>query len=473
MPNHVRFRRGSPQLWVRSTDAVEDGEKTGGPWRPLPWFVGAIGAGLVAAAVGWLLVTALVLLGWLTARAGDLGDAFNGATQLWLLAHGGGLQIAGVRWTLVPLSITLVLAVLLGVLGAAAAQSMADGGGGGGVPLKGIDTGRIDPGWIDPGWIDPGRIVRRVTLVTGITYALAVSTVATFAGSVNQGVRGAVGSVVLAALAAGWGAARGTGYRPADALPGWARPLPAAAAAATWTVLCGGAVALSVGLIQHRERIGAIAAGLGADPGSTVQLTVAQLLFLPNLVIWAASWTVGAGFTFGQGSIVSPPSTDLGLLPSIPVLGALPAEGAGNWVLLWLLTGLAAGVVAVAVVLRRRPHARFEEVALVSGLAGVLAAVVLTALAVASSGDLGGERLTGLGPRLVELGVLAGALMGMSGLLVGMVTGLVRQLRGAQDGAAAFEADPPQEVLEAPTVRIGRSMDDNRAPAKAGDRVES
>lgn len=446
MPNPTRSRRKSFLLRIHSTDAVGS-ERDSDVLHRLPWLVVAAGWGIVAAVVGWALVEALVLLAWLTAPAGELGGALGSATQLWLLAHGGGLMIAGVRWTLVPLGITAALGVLVGWLAAQAAR-------------RGIQS-ELTAG-VRTDEVDRARVAGLCTLATGGSYAVAVTLVGLFAGSVNQGLRTAVGVLLFAAVAAGAGAIRGARFRLTGVLPQWARPLPAAVVAATGTVLCGGAVALTVGLIQHHQRVVSIAAGLGSDAMSTLQLTLAQLLFLPNLVLWAGAWTTGAGFTFGQGSVISPPSTDLGLLPSIPVLGALPAEGAGHWSLLWLLVGVLAGFVAVAVVLRRSPRADFEEVALVSGLAGVLAALLFTLLAVAARGNLGVERLTGLGPRLAELGVLAGALLGISGLLGGMVAGLVRRVWRLRRGSVAATAS--QESA-------GRRVDKRGLTLTMGDKV--
>lgn len=369
----------------------------------------ALGAGALAAAAGWVLVAGLTLLGWLTARAGELSDVFTGATQMWLLAHGGGLQIGGIRWTLIPLGVTAILALVIAAVSSATAHRM---------------IGDDD----EPDVRQLFGNLLRVVAVTGTAYALTVVAVAILAGSVTQGGRTAIGAGVLALLGTTWGAGRGLGLKLADVLPAWAQPLPAATAAATWVVLLGGAVALTMSVIKYEDRIAGIAGGLGADATTTVAMAIAQLLFLPNLVIWAGAWTLGAGFTFGQDSVVSPPSTDLGLLPSIPVLGALPAEGPGDWLLLWLATGVVAGALGATVVLNRRRQAGAEEVALVSALAGLLSAGVLVLLGLAAGGNLGVERLTDLGPRIPELAVLSSALLGMSGLLSGLIAGLVRQI---------------------------------------------
>ena len=49
-----------------------------------------------------------------------------------------------------------------------------------------------------------------------------------------------------------------------------------------------------------------------------------QLGYLPNLVIYAMSWTTGAGFSFGVDTHVGWSQTTMGDLPLFPVLGAIP-----------------------------------------------------------------------------------------------------------------------------------------------------
>ena len=168
------------------------------------------------------------------------------------------------------------------------------------------------------------------------------------------------------------------------------------------------------------------------DPGiaGSIALLLAQLALVPNAVAWAASYALGSGFVVGAGSVVAPAGTELGMLPGLPLLGALPAAGPGDpAVLWWLASGVLAGAVAAVIVVRARPAGRFDSSSLVGGLAGVLAAVVFVGLGWAAGGDLGALRLTGLGPRLGPLLVMAPTTMGLAGLLTGLVLSLVRHVR--------------------------------------------
>jgi hypothetical protein len=105
----------------------------------------------------------------------------------------------------------------------------------------------------------------------------------------------------------------------------------------------------------------------------------------------------------------------------------LPANGASSVTQLWwLASGVGAGALAAWIVVRRGRVARFDETALVGGLAGLLAGLVFVCLAWASGGDLGAVRLTALGPRLLPLLIMAPTTMGLAGVIVGFVLGLLR-----------------------------------------------
>jgi hypothetical protein len=153
--------------------------------------------------------------------------------------------------------------------------------------------------------------------------------------------------------------------------------------------------------------------GLHAGALGGFALTIGELGFMPNLVIWAASWLVGPGFAIGAGSAVSPLGTTMGPVPAIPVLGALPTAD-----LPFGFVGLLAPLVAsflVAALLRARlvrdvndtdyPLAWLGATALATG---VVAGVLLGVLALASGGAAGPGRLVEVGPNPLAVGLWAG-----------------------------------------------------------------
>lgn len=78
--------------------------------------------------------------------------------------------------------------------------------------------------------------------------------------------------------------------------------------------------------------------------GATV-MTLGQLAYLPTLVVWAVSFLAGPGFAIGASTAVSPAGTQVGVIPGIPLLGAIP-ESTTPWLLLLALLPVALGAFA-------------------------------------------------------------------------------------------------------------------------------
>ncbi len=393
---------------LTATMTSEDGEPDATPTLSpsVGWLVMAVIGALITALSGWVIATGLTVLGWLAGDVGSLTGALGVGTQFWLLGNGAGAGVGGLNWTLTPLGVSLLFAFMTSRFAAVVVrQYVAE----------------------HPG-VTRWRSVGAVAAAMGLTYLVLVAGTALVVGEPAQAVRGVLGGLLIGGLGAAWGSARSVGLAVGDRAPGWSRPIPAAVASAQAVILLVGAAALVASLIVHLDRVVQLSDGLHAGVAGGIAILLAQLAFAPNAVIWSASYTLGAGFTLGAGTVVAPAASTVGLLPPIPVLAALPTtDGSLQW--LWLAAGVLAGVVAALQVIRRRPAARFDETALVGGLSGLLAALTFVVLGWLSAGDLGNARLTGLGPRLLPLLVLAGASLGLSGLLCGLVVGLVRRFR--------------------------------------------
>jgi hypothetical protein len=78
--------------------------------------------------------------------------------------------------------------------------------------------------------------------------------------------------------------------------------------------------------------------------GATV-VTLVQLAYVPTLAIWGMAFVAGPGFAVGAGTAVSPAGTQLGVIPGLPALGALP-ETTTPWLLLLALLPVALGALA-------------------------------------------------------------------------------------------------------------------------------
>lgn len=185
------------------------------------------------------------------------------------------------------------------------------------------------------------------------------------------------------------------------------------------------AASLLLAVLVAVNYAGVIALYQGSQTGvlGGVAITVAQLAFVPNLVIWCASWLIGPGFALGVGSAVSPLGTTLGPIPAIPVLGALPTGD-----LAFGFVGLVVPVVAgflIGAVLSVREGVRMlplPSLVATGSLAGVVAGLVFGLLAWWSGGSGGPGRLSEIGPDALLVGLCAALEVGIAcvlGLLVG------------------------------------------------------
>lgn len=401
-------RRTIAGLSLRASDAGPQQPETpvevsAGP--PLGWPVVAVAGGLLSAVAGWVLCAGLAVVGWLAADPGTVADALGVGTRFWLLANGVGVSLGGLVVTLVPWGTTAVVAYMMAWSAGFAAR-------------------RIRPDQLAGPFTVAGVLLA--------TYLVPVLAVGAWQGQAWRDPLHWAAVIGVLGLAAVWGASRALGRRFTDGWPEWARALPRAVLGAQLVLLvCGAALVLSQ-LIRHLDRVSALHGALDPGVAGGIALLLAQLALVPNALVWAGAYALGSGFALGAGSAVAPAATDLGILPGLPLLGALPAAGPGHPALLcWLASGALAGGVAATLVVRSRPATRFDTSCLVGGLAGVLAGCVFVALGWAAGGDLGVLRLTGLGPRLLPLLVMASTTLGLAGLLTGLALGLLRLRRVA------------------------------------------
>ena len=71
---------------------------------------------------------------------------------------------------------------------------------------------------------------------------------------------------------------------------------------------------------------------------------LAQLLYLPTFAEWGVAWLAGPGFQITTGGAVTVTGAEPGLLPLVPVLGAVPPEASyPGWVMAALLVPVAPG----------------------------------------------------------------------------------------------------------------------------------
>ena len=182
-------------------------------------------------------------------------------------------------------------------------------------------------------------------------------------------------------------------------------------------------------VVAHLGRIGRLYGTLGADPVGMSVLSLGQLMVLPNVALWAASWMAGPGFGFGEGTAITWSQSNPGLLPLIPGLGAVPGPGplpAGLWlmVLVPVAAGAYVGWRALAALARL---SSWQVKAKTAASACVVAALVLTLASALAGGSLGAARLNGLGAPSLVFGL---TVLGELFLGAGVVVALSHRLTG-------------------------------------------
>ena len=310
---------------------------------PMPLWLQGVVELIVTALFSAVAVFAAMSAVWATKGFGDMEFSSVAAmsAHLWLLIHGVPLDLAAAfgasagTMTLVPLGLSILPLLLCYRSGRRLARASYEGE-----------------------FLIP-------VLSGSVTYALISSAMYGWASPHPQPLQALNAALVpLGIVVAGlmWG-----GYREARSLSRmvgvdtaeqisqmsqysrWAGSYAWAvvrAAVVAFVALVGlGAVLLGIGILAGWSQIVATYQELHAGAVGDTAVTLLQLGFLPNLVIYAIAWSTGAGFSFGAGTSVGLTSSDAGTLPMLPILGAVP-ESMGAFGLVGLLVPVAAGAIA-------------------------------------------------------------------------------------------------------------------------------
>lgn len=358
----------------------------------LPPIAVAIGGGLASALAGALLVGAMVLIGWWGAVSVSVPQMLATIGGVWILGNGGPLAAGGLRITLVPLGLTTVF---VGLCAATAAFGYQQAVRARPRPVKGREQ---------------LRLIVLVAVELALGYAIGAVAMALGVGApVLPVLAGATGVGLAGGLLGAW-------WRSGHLVPvpGWLQAAAKGALAGLGALAVFSAAVLGVALIQGEPRIATLEQELGFDAAGTVVWAAIGLLYLPNLLGWVAAWLLGAGFSVGDGSLVAVWGTQLGLLPAVPVFGALPADGTGGleaWLVTGVLAGLVAGATGAVAVIRQGGGKLGVGAGLFSGLlAGVLAGAGFLLWAALSRGALGSDRFATVGPLFPEALIGVGTL---------------------------------------------------------------
>ena len=402
------------------------------------WLQGALETAQ-AAVISALVVVAPIVAVWATAgfQNGQFEVLARLAGQSWLLVHGVPLGLSGAGpatashggsgvLSLIPLGLTLIPFLLAWRAGRRLARAS-----------------YTDQLWqaLLGSWavyaafgVATGFVCRTADVAINLWYAMLVPLIPYGLGMV-VGARREAGSWsrLIGVDAVDWISRTSQHSR-------WAGSYLASAAKAGFvaavSALTLAAALLAVDLFIHWNLVVSVYEALGAGPVGGAALTIAELGFLPNLVVFALAWTSGAGFAMGAGSQVGPLATAVGPLPSIPVLAAIPS-GPLDYAFVALIVPVLAGVMAGWWFLREgenhfdewlaiKVHARWFTATLstlvLGALVGVAAGLLTACLAWIARGSAGLGRLTDIGPDPLWTGLWVAAEVGV-GVVIGYAAG--------------------------------------------------
>ena len=417
--------------------------------RPLA-ITGAIAA-CAAAGIGIAAATMLVLVGWIAAPHAGLGltGVLRTAALLWLIGHHVGFTLPGVgRIGMLPLGLVLLPGALLWRAGRWVARA-------GGVCRLGH--------------------VGYAALALAVPYAMVAAALALASSSARAAPslpEAVVCSFLLALTAGGLGGARGIApwTELAGLLPDRLRSLTAGTAAALAVLTAAGGLLAGASLAAHLGEFREVNESLAPGAVGGALLLLAQLAYVPNVIAWAISFTLGPGFAFGTGTVIAPTGSALGQLPAFPLLAALPQGGRSAVPPLLSVAVLAvpylAGVFGGLLTVRAAPILALETAPLWGFACGALTGGVLGVMAAFAGGPLGNGRLTAVGPSAWQVGVVAALDVGVAAAVTAGVANWLRLRTAAgrpaeERGVAGSEALPAFAVMHVPDQGPDHEPDDD------------
>ncbi|GGO98586.1 phosphoribosylglycinamide formyltransferase [Actinomyces gaoshouyii] len=409
----------------------------------------ALRAGIEAVLLAWFLVVGATTAVMMTsapisaATALTLGSTIRTGTGLWALGLGGRLGDAGGpsgALGLPLLGVTILQALLLR---SSARRARLSGPAAGGVAVASAAlTGAVLLLLSAPGGGAWPALPGLMVLATAVI-----------------GVRLHCRGRGIPALERSW-----------RARPDWVGPALGLARDCSIGLLGLSLAALLAAVVAGAGRISLLHDSIaGGGIISSAGLVLFQAAWVPTGLIWAMSWVLGPGFSVGSGTLFAPSAIIADTVPSLPILGALPA---GTWGPARFLPFL---IVLGAIAVGWRHRGELTSLSLGGALAAAaggtfLLSIGVAALCLGATGPIGPARMAHAGPTtssviilcLIEvgLGLLTAALM-----LHPWTHRMTRRGVSAASQAAGSTAQGLRERRAAHSVRSARS------PQEADDAV--
>jgi hypothetical protein len=281
---------------------------------PSSAFPSALRAGALSAVGTWTVVVLPALVGWVAAPETTVGwfSAVSLASAVWFVGHGQSVGAGNVAISMTPLALLLVFVYI----SYRWARRLAE--------IERLRVGADDWSRVARWGVVPGFLV-------GYGVVSAVIALFTLGGPATPGAAAVLGALLVPLAALGLVMLRPDDDTSPAFVRTWFRRGP------TWLPSVwrigwrGAALLLGTGLVLVLARVGFAWAGVadiqgqyGANLGALVVITLTQVALLGNAATWALSFLAGPGFQVALGSTVAPAAAQPGLLPLVPLLGALP-----------------------------------------------------------------------------------------------------------------------------------------------------
>ncbi|MFL1431833.1 MULTISPECIES: cell division protein PerM [unclassified Nocardiopsis] len=415
--------------------------RTGTADAPRPIYSTGGVAAATAAGIGLAVIVTLTMVGWVAAPHDTFGeeivDLLQGAVLAWLVGHHVSFAVPEGSISLLPIGLVLLPGLLLYRAGRWVARN--------------CEIARL-------------RHVHRAAIAVAGPYAAIAGTLALLArtDTVEPSMpRALLMGFVIAFLAGGLGVLRqlmrDKGVVARDLLglmPARSRSLLVGMLASTGTLLLGGfllfLVALAVSLPEAAETTRLLAPGWVGG----LLLLLIQLAYLPNAVVFAVCYALGPGFAVGEMTVVAPTGVSVGPLPMLPMLAALPENGAAPVVsLAALAVPFIAGGVGGVLTQRSAPDVVSEAAPLWGFVCGVTTGLLCAALGELAGGSLGGQRLSDVGPSAWQVGLVAALEVGVAAAIAAWVANWW-YTRRSPAAAAESPAAPAPEASPEPAARV-------------------
>jgi hypothetical protein len=326
-------------------------------------------AAVEVAVISWAVLVAVSLVSFLATAQNpwlleaDWNTAISVGTDIWALSYGAPIVVGGAFLRMIPLGLT-VLHILLARAGLKRARAASWQGSALFIPayvLTVIVLLLVTSLHAHKGWLILGAL-----LVAILAWVWSLRSWEwdpqwfTKSGPYLRGVRdGLIATSSLAIL--------GLGVAVVGTIAGWSRALG----------------------IQEL---------LNASIFDLVVVWIAQLLYIPNIAAWGASWITGPGFYTASDAIITPSRADITAIPAIPLMGAFPQTEIGMWV---VLIPIAVGIALGAYMVWKNREVALVDHLLHAGFAATTMLVVVMVWMWLSTGSIGPARMSILGPRWI------------------------------------------------------------------------